>query len=485
MGGDGTYFFPAPENMRETPEFVAQSPHGLTADSTNDSGVRAQRTPYATVITMEEWRALDTRIGNFWVIDVDGWAYWASPLRPGRTTGLLMSGVTQIRVPEEDYFYGIHVQAQMATKESTTDAGELDDFRAFGLDINGGWSADGEYLMNYITAATSAPITVDDIVALQIAWGEGLVAISSAYAEGRDYASIAQGVLDSLYGYVDGPVLFKPTVAQEVPFRFTEEAAASYFIGGIIPEDTGFALNPWTDVRFGDDGQHIINGDNALWMGSVYLTNGNGEETRVEKSFGLYRDNSGDIRLQLHHSSVPYNSGGGSDNRSNSSNNVIDSSVARGSANPITLDEINALQRAWGEGLVAISSAYANGQDYASIAQNVLDTLYGYVDGPVLFKPTVAQEVPFRFTEEAAASYFIGGSIDEDTGFALNPWTAVRFGNDGQHIINGETALWMGSVFLTNGDGEEIRVEKSLGLYRDDDGNVRIQLHHSSVPFSE
>lgn len=153
--------------------------------------------------------------------------------------------------------------------------------------------------------------------------------------------------------------------------------------------------------------------------------------------------------------------------------------------NPITSAEITALHTAWGEGLVAISTAYAEGEDYATIAQGVLDTLYGYVDGTVLFKPTVAQEVPFRFTEAAAASYFIGGSINEDTGFALNPWTAVRFGTDGRYIINGETALWMGSVFLTNDVGEEIRVEKSLGLYRDANGDVRIQLHHSSVPFTE
>ena len=153
--------------------------------------------------------------------------------------------------------------------------------------------------------------------------------------------------------------------------------------------------------------------------------------------------------------------------------------------NPITSAEITALQVAWGEGLVAISTAYAEGADYATIAQGVLDTLYGYVDGTVLFKPTIAQEVPFRFTEASAASYFIGGSIAEDTGFALNPWTNVRFGDDGSYIINGETALWMGSVFLTNDTGEEIRVEKSLGLYRDQAGDVRIQLHHSSVPFSE
>jgi len=153
--------------------------------------------------------------------------------------------------------------------------------------------------------------------------------------------------------------------------------------------------------------------------------------------------------------------------------------------NPITPAEIAALQTAWGDGLVAISTAYAEGEDYAAIAQAVLDNLYGFVDGIVLFKPTIASEVPFRFTEADAASYFIGGNISEDSGFALLPWTAVRFCENGMYIINGETALWMGSVYLTDGNGEVIRVEKTLGLYRDASGNVRIQLHHSSVPFTE
>ena len=156
------------------------------------------------------------------------------------------------------------------------------------------------------TTPAAAAITENEIREAQVAWGEGLVAISTAYAEGDDYATIAQSVLDTLYGYVDGPVLFKPTIASEVPFRFTEAQAASYFIGGSISEDDGFALSPWTDVRFSDDGMFIFNGDTALWMGSVYLTDGDGEEIRVEKSKGYYRDANGDIRLQLHHSSVPF-----------------------------------------------------------------------------------------------------------------------------------------------------------------------------------
>jgi len=157
--------------------------------------------------------------------------------------------------------------------------------------------------------------------------------------------------------------------------------------------------------------------------------------------------------------------------------------------NPITSAEITALQVAWGEGLVAIATAFAEGEDYATIAQGVLDTLYGYVDGIVLFKPTIASDVPFRFAEIQAASYFIGSSVgdaayeEDGQGFATNQWTDVRFCEDGKYIINGETALWMGSVYITNADGDVTRVEKSLGLYRDSDGDVRIQLHHSSLPF--
>ena len=157
--------------------------------------------------------------------------------------------------------------------------------------------------------------------------------------------------------------------------------------------------------------------------------------------------------------------------------------------NSITSAEITALQVAWGEGLVAIATAFAEGEDYATIAQGVLDTLYGYVDGIVLFKPTIASEVPFRFAEIQAASYFIGSSVgdaayeEDGQGFATNQWTDVRFCDNGKYIINGETALWMGSVYITDADDVVTRVEKSLGLYRDSDGDIRIQLHHSSVPF--
>jgi len=157
---------------------------------------------------------------------------------------------------------------------------------------------------------------------------------------------------------------------------------------------------------------------------------------------------------------------------------------------PITVAEIQAAQEAWGEGLVSISTAFAEDEDYVAVAVAVLEDLYGYEYGPVLFKPTIASDVPFRFDLDGAASYFIGSSapntIDEDgAGFATNVWTAVNFENDWAFVINGETAIGMGTVVITDGDGDEVTVQKSMAWFRGTDGNLRLQLHHSSVPFGE
>ena len=152
MGGDPIYFFPAPENQRETPSFIAShSPHGLTAESVNNSGQQTMLTGYATVLTMEEWLDLSDRKGDFWVVDTDGWVYWANQIQPGEATGLFLNSVALVQPPTEDYYYGISVQAQMATATGQTDEGEINNYNSFGFDINGGWTDNGKYLMDYIT----------------------------------------------------------------------------------------------------------------------------------------------------------------------------------------------------------------------------------------------------------------------------------------------------------------------------------------------
>ena len=56
---------------------------------------------------------------------------------------------------------------------------------------------------------------------------------------------------------------------------------------------------------------------------------------------------------------------------------------------PRSEGRIDEAQAAWGAGIVAIGAAYTAAGDYTAVAQNHLDTLYGYKDGfDELFKPT-------------------------------------------------------------------------------------------------
>ena len=80
----------------------------------------AKKTETGAVITMAEWLALDEadRIGNFWVWDIDGWAYWAKPINPNSATGLFLDGIARTtEIINEDWYYGINVVAQFVTAD--------------------------------------------------------------------------------------------------------------------------------------------------------------------------------------------------------------------------------------------------------------------------------------------------------------------------------------------------------------------------------
>lgn len=155
-------------------------------------------------------------------------------------------------------------------------------------------------------AGQSAQITEADVVQAQQTWGEAIVAIGEAYTSQEDYEALAEEVIDTLYGYDQGTVLFKPTKAAEEQFRLSKEDALSYFVTGIVPEDHGFAIQPWSNVRFENHGI-ILDDDSAIAMGNYYFTEvDSGEEVKVEYTFGYFQDEDGDLRIRLHHSSLPY-----------------------------------------------------------------------------------------------------------------------------------------------------------------------------------
>ena len=140
----------------------------------------------------------------------------------------------------------------------------------------------------------------------QRAWGEGIVSIAAAHNTGMDYVERARTHIKSLYAYDISPVLFKPTLAADIQFRPTFEGALSYFVAGNdeYSEDKGFAIKGWTKVRFENEGI-IINGKSAIAMGNYFFMAPDGDEVKVEFSFGYIVDSDSSLRINLHHSSIP------------------------------------------------------------------------------------------------------------------------------------------------------------------------------------
>lgn len=106
------------------------------------------------------------------------------------------------------------------------------------------------------------------------------------------------------------------------------------------------------------------------------------------------------------------------------------------------------------------------------------------LDDSLLFCPTKAAVVQFRGSLKSALSYFVGGDAEhpEDTGFALEPWCAVRFEN-ADIVVKGGVAMAMGNYFFSKADGSELKVEYSFVYILDSSGAVKIQLHHSAFPY--
>ena len=151
----------------------------------------------------------------------------------------------------------------------------------------------------------------------------------------------------------------------------------------------------------------------------------------------------------------------------------------------ITVADVEDAQRKWGDGIVRIATAHRSGGNYTEIATEHVERLYAYDRSEVLFKPTMASIDQFRPTFETALSYFVAsnGACEEDTGFAIKGWTSVRFENSG-FVINDANAIAMGNYFFTGEDGSETKVEYTFGYIRDEASNLRIVLHHSSLPAS-
>jgi hypothetical protein len=152
-------------------------------------------------------------------------------------------------------------------------------------------------------------------------------------------------------------------------------------------------------------------------------------------------------------------------------------------------NEVLNAQQAWCKALVDINATYeSKGQVAAKqLAEQVIDSAYGYQMGAVLFKPTLTvNPQTFRTTKAGALSYFVGGdsAFPKDTGFALKGWKKCDIENAAVFIA-GDSATTMGKVHFTGKDGKITSVDKTWKFVKDDAGKLRIVVHHSSLEYSE
>ena len=148
----------------------------------------------------------------------------------------------------------------------------------------------------------------------------------------------------------------------------------------------------------------------------------------------------------------------------------------------MTESEIHQAQKQWGEGIVNIGQG-ADWEDSRDRASAFIQKMY-VMDDSLLFFPTKASDIQSRPNLESALSYFVGKNekFPEDKGFALQPWTAVRFENAGI-VTREDISLAMGNYFFTDTSGAETKVEFTFAYVKDGE-SLKIQAHHSAIPFS-
>ena len=150
-------------------------------------------------------------------------------------------------------------------------------------------------------------IKIEDVEKTQEHWGYGIVKIGQLKDTFKECRMYTLDFIKKMYNFESGSVQFKPTKAADKQFRNNLKGALSYFIGSDsdYEEDGGFAINPWTEVEFQNDSVNIY--DNiAIAMGNYYFTDLEGVKAKVEYTFVYKQNNEGDLKIILHHSSLPY-----------------------------------------------------------------------------------------------------------------------------------------------------------------------------------
>jgi hypothetical protein len=110
--GDGIGEYAA-EDMGYDQDSAPDKPH-------NSFGMGVQMAPASTQEVLTDWIAdTGSTLGTKWLADEDGWFYWAEPLTPGTSTGLLLDEINWDKAGNryDSYKYAIHAEVQAVTPD--------------------------------------------------------------------------------------------------------------------------------------------------------------------------------------------------------------------------------------------------------------------------------------------------------------------------------------------------------------------------------
>jgi len=139
-------------------------------------------------------------------------------------------------------------------------------------------------------------------------WADMILKIGDAYREKINLDNLVSELLHEIYAFDHCSMLFKPTLAKHNQFRSKKEEFISYFLGQnkVCDEDKGFAIKNWKSIRF-ENYKIVDYKGQLLSMGNYYFEDNNNELLKVEYTFGFIKISPDQLRINLHHSSLPFN----------------------------------------------------------------------------------------------------------------------------------------------------------------------------------
>ncbi len=134
-------------------------------------------------------------------------------------------------------------------------------------------------------------------------WKDGLLSIRKSYVDKKDYQKKALDFIKDHYLFEVENVLFKPTMTKSILFRNDLNSALSYFIGGSIPEDNGFAIEPWEKINISEM-THLIEDNLIITMGVFkFISCNRNDSTSVVFTF-ILKSTDNRLKIKVHHSSI-------------------------------------------------------------------------------------------------------------------------------------------------------------------------------------